>query len=68
LKQFSPTGLEILLDISQPDTLVVLQNYFPGWKAFVDEQKIYIKKYNDNFISIPVSENSKTVKLIFTVF
>jgi hypothetical protein len=68
LSKFSPGTLELHLDILQPDTMVVLQNYFPGWKAYVNGEKVLIEKYKENFISVPVSEVTKTLEFKFSIF
>jgi hypothetical protein len=67
LNQFTPSSIEIQLNLSEPDTLVILQNNFPGWQAFVNNKKVEIKKYKENFISVPVSPNSKTVNFKFSL-
>lgn len=68
LNQFSPAEIKLSMDIQAPDTLIVLQNFFPGWQAWVNEKKAAIRLYKNNFIQLPVNENTKRVRFRFSLF
>ena len=45
--------------------LVLLQNYYPGWKAFVDEKETVIEKANTTFMCIQVPAGKHTISFIY---
>ncbi|MFN2457714.1 MAG: hypothetical protein ABR502_05915 [Chitinophagaceae bacterium] len=65
---FTPNKLSIEINLNQNDTLIILQNNFPGWKAKVNSLPTLIYSYAGNFISIPVTKNSKIITLEFSPF
>jgi hypothetical protein len=68
LKRFSPSNFEMSLTISQPDTLVLLQNNFPGWQAWVNEKEATLSLNRNTFLQVPVDKNTKTVTFCFSPF
>jgi hypothetical protein len=68
LKHFGPSKLEMGVTISQPDTLVLLQNYFPGWQVWVNEKEATLSPYKNTFLQIPVDKNTKKVSFRFSPF
>lgn len=68
VSRFSPSGFVINIQKTQRDTLVVLQNWFPGWNAYLNGKKVPIEKYKENFIAVPVSEETKLIQFEFSAF
>ena len=68
LTKFLPNSFTFQLSMTNDDSLIVQQNYFPGWKATVDGKRIAVGKSAGNFIVIPVTTKDKSVKLEFHAF
>ena len=49
----------------KPSVLVLLQNYYPGWKAFVDEKETGIEKANTTFMCIQVLAGKHTISFVY---
>lgn len=61
------TANKVLLTVDSPTEalLFVSQNYYPGWKAFVDGKRQKIIKANFSFGAIPVSQGRHKVELVY---
>jgi hypothetical protein len=68
LTHFSPTNFEIQLTLLKPDTLIILQNNFPGWEATVNHKPTPIISYANTFMAIPLNKNKNVVKIKFMFF
>lgn len=62
IKRYDPQTIELLAKTDVPQMLFLSDNYFPGWKAFVDgnETKIYRANYTFKGIYIPAGEHTIT--------
>lgn len=60
---FSPSQINIKVISSHPDTLILLQNYYPFWNATANGQTIPIKKNLISFMSIPI--NTSVSNIVF---
>ena len=49
----TPLHIRVSVQSLVPDSLIILQNYFPGWKAFYNDKEISIIK-RDFGMSIPI--------------
>ena len=60
IKSFSPNCIEIKTKTSNNASISYLQNYYPGWKAFVNNEESEISIINHTFIStdLPAGENN----------
>jgi hypothetical protein len=67
-KRFGPTKMELATAIQAPDTIVLLQNYFPGWRIWVNEKVVPITRYQNAFLQVPVNETTKRVSFRFSPF
>jgi uncharacterized membrane protein YfhO len=47
--------------------LVFTQNFYPGWRAFVNGKEVRILKANYTFQAIPISAGDHTIKFSFEV-
>jgi hypothetical protein len=54
---------DVVIEVStpQPGFLLLLDTYFPGWKAFVDEKETAIYRANYNFRAVAVPAGRSTV-------
>jgi hypothetical protein len=66
LKRFSPTKFEFALTVANADTLVLLQNNFPGWRAWVNEKEATLSLYESTFLQVPVDEKTRKVSFYFS--
>ena len=67
VKLISISANTFTCDAETPGTsvLVLLQNYYPGWKAFVDEKETVIEKANTTFMCIQVPAGKHTISFIY---
>jgi hypothetical protein len=66
LIRFSPENIEIRASSPIPDTLVLMQNDFPGWRTTIDGRPIpHIKVYR-SFIGIPFDGSGHLFTCRFT--
>ncbi len=63
---FSPTKIEIRTNSEFPQLLVYQQNYYSGWKVFVDEKENDLIKSNFTHMAVPVPEGEHTVRFEYT--
>ncbi len=49
-----PTHLRVVLSLTKADSLTVMQNYFPGWKAFYNNTPVDINKTIEPGMTIAV--------------
>ena len=65
LLYWSQNKLVFTVSIKNKNTLVINQNFAPGWKALLDG-KIYTKVKNKNgLLAIELSENNKKIELFY---
>lgn len=62
---YEPNKIELLVKTDQPGFLFLSDNYYPGWKAFVNgkETKIYRADYTFRAVEIP--EDGSRVEFIY---
>ena len=44
--------VKIITNNPEPDTLVLMDAYYPGWKAYVDKQSVPVREYDNVFRQI----------------
>ncbi|MCU7550025.1 YfhO family protein [Chitinophagaceae bacterium LB-8] len=66
IAHFTPNSFSLNLHVPRTDTLIILQNHFPGWKAYINDKRVPIFPYCETFMAIAVNENSQKVTLSFT--
>jgi len=65
---YSTNSIVVNVKLNTIDTLIVLQNYFPGWTATVNKESTSIIPYLKTFIAVPLQPNAQTVRLQFCIF
>ncbi|MFH1259389.1 MAG: YfhO family protein [Elusimicrobiota bacterium] len=45
--------------------LVITENFYPGWRAFVDGKETKIYRGNHTFMTLPLKEGEHRIKIIF---
>ncbi len=72
---FNPNLLKAKVEAVKPGVLVLLQNYYPYWKATVNGKERLILETNDTFMAIPIDKGVssvtfefKPVKVIFAFY
>jgi hypothetical protein len=66
LEHFDPNTFLFSLKLGGDDTLVLMQNYYPGWKAFNNGSPALLN-YN-GFIGVALSLNDSTVNFKFAPY
>lgn len=62
-----PNSVEVILsDLPGPRVLTFVDAYYPGWKAYVDEEEVPILLANDAFKAIVVPEGTHRVRFSFS--
>ena len=54
------------LDVQTPGVFAIADTYFPGWKAFVNEQRVGISRANVNFKAVRVPAGHCSLRLQFS--
>ena len=50
--QYQPTDIEIQVKTDIPDTLILLQNQYPGWQANIDDHEVPVLVAQTTFLSV----------------
>jgi uncharacterized membrane protein YfhO len=58
---FSPVEAEFRVETDRNKLLVYLQNYYYGWKAFVDGKEYPVLKADGTFLSVEVPKGSHII-------
>ena len=64
---YGPGHARIALSAPAPagSALVVSENYFPGWQAFVDGRSVPVYRADFNLIGVPLPAGARSVELSF---
>ena len=62
---FNPNLLKAKIKTDKPHVLVLLQNYYPYWKATVNGKEQSIVKTNDTFMSVQIDKGTNDVTFEF---
>ncbi|MHA4808549.1 YfhO family protein [Flavitalea flava] len=65
VKSFSPTETIIGSTSSYSDTLIFLQNDYPGWEVFVNNQPADLKRVYISFMAVPLAAGKNTIHFRF---
>jgi uncharacterized membrane protein YfhO len=68
VSHYEPGNVRIDLSAPAPDgaSLVVSENYYPGWKATVDGKAAAIGRADYTFIGVELPAGARSVQLDFT--
>ena len=59
---FNPNYTELRIKTDKEQLLTFVQNYYPGWKAYINDSEIEIIKSNYSFMSIWIPKGESIVK------
>ena len=62
ITRFSGNSLLAEVEIAETDSIIYLQNNYPGWHAFIDNKPVKINTSNISFMAIAVSPGSHSVQ------
>ena len=62
---YTPAAVRLQTDSPQPAELIAADSYYPGWRAFVDNQPAPLNSAEIAFRSIPVPAGRHTVDMLF---
>ena len=68
VKSFSPTQIDFLVHLTAADTLILLQNKYPGWVILIDGERKRSDQSRQNFFSVPLKPASKSIMFRFRPF
>jgi len=68
VSSYAPGAIDVKLDqpATEGQTLVVSENYFPGWHATVNGKSTPTGLTNYNLIGVPLAAGATTIELRFT--
>ena len=68
VRHYEPGKVQIDLGAPAPQgsSLVVSENYYPGWKATVDGKSARIGRADYTFIGVELPQGARSIELIFT--
>ena len=62
---YAPNKLILEVELEGEGVLVLSEQYYPGWHAYVDGRKVEILRANMIFRAIPLSEGRHRVELVY---
>jgi len=65
LEKEDTSGIRLKLDYQTPGWLVLLNLYYPGWRAYLDGSEVRIYPANYLFQAIPIPAGRHKLKMIF---
>jgi uncharacterized membrane protein YfhO len=57
--------MEVEVDIQGTALLIVTDNHFPGWKAYVDGVERPVLRTHGTFRAVPVAQGDRRVELVY---
>lgn len=64
-QEYLPGRIKLFVSSDSPAALVLLNNYYPGWKAAVDSVPAKIYRANYTFQAIPLPEGNHSVEFFY---
>jgi len=65
IAQYEPQKIEIITRTDKPQMLFLSDNYYPGWKAYIDNKETKIYRANYTFRSVYLPQGNHVVKFIY---
>ncbi len=62
---YTPKNISFTMDSNQDQLAFLSDNYFPGWRAYVDGKETKILRANYTYRAIPVESGKHDIKLIY---
>jgi len=66
LIKYSPDKIIFSVDAKSNNILFMSDNFFPGWKVFIDDNAGKIYRANYSFRAVPVPKGKRTVEFIYS--
>jgi len=64
-QSFQPHEIRLTADAPEPSVLVVAQSFYPGWKAFIDDQPVPLWRANHAFQAVALPQGRHEVRLTY---
>jgi uncharacterized membrane protein YfhO len=61
-----PTHIRAQVNIVKPTTITVMQNYFPGWKAYYNNKNVDFINQDKPGLTINIPEGKGTIDLVYS--
>lgn len=65
-KQIKGSRIQIRVNASEESFLVVLNTFYPGWKAYLNNTELEIIKTNYAFMGLKIPEGENLIDLVYT--
>jgi hypothetical protein len=65
LRDFAPNKITLDVILKQSDTLMILQNAYPGWNVIIDGKENLFASNNYPFLIIPLATADRSVMVVF---
>ncbi len=65
IDSYHENGVEVSTNSNKDSILVLLDNYYPGWNAYIDSEKTPVYRANYTFRAIVVPKGNHIVKLVY---
>ncbi len=62
LEKFSPAGFDITTWTASPRLLVLMQNHYPNWEIFLNDNKVSSIPVNISFMGVQVGAGKSTIR------
>jgi hypothetical protein len=66
--RLSPSSFSVDIQTNSTAFLMILQNYYPYWKAYIDGKEARLIKVNNTFMGVYVGKGARKVILIYDNF
>jgi len=62
---YGPNEIVMQVEAARGDMLVLSEVFYPGWRAWVNEQEVEILRANYLFRAVPLTEGTQRVRLLY---
>lgn len=66
IKNYSPNEIQCSTQSSSENYFHFIQNYFPGWKAFVNSAEVQIERHDFTFMKIKIPKGVAQIRLQYS--
>ncbi|MFC1727392.1 YfhO family protein [Patescibacteria group bacterium] len=68
IQKYSENKIDLTIESEKPGILFLSDNYYPGWKAYINSVEVKIYRANYSFRAIPVPEGEHEVSFAYHPF
>lgn len=65
IQQYTPNRVRLRTVLSEPGTLVLADTWYPGWKTFVNGNKVTPELFDDVFRAVRLESGEQEVEFVF---